>query len=177
MWSCFLYYVNLRINVYNSQWHGLCHSHWYLLVIMLLITCHNTWTELQPRCRCEFMRNIWECEWKWHVGKVVILYLSIIRLSHTQKTQWHASVSRPSDARARTSMTQVLWARQVSCDQCIGCAFRNPTNLHCYRLTPRKHLFDAEKAFTGHFQMMIVIKSDLQNKNIQVHAVNHRTRK
>ena len=100
MWSCFLYYVNLRINVYNSQWHGLCHSHWYLLVIMLLITCHNTWTELQPRCRCEFMRNIWECEWKWHVGKVVILYLSIIRLSHTQKTQWHASV-RARRMRAR----------------------------------------------------------------------------
>ena len=26
-----------------------------ILIIMLLITCHNTWTELQPPCRCEFM--------------------------------------------------------------------------------------------------------------------------
>ena len=25
------------------------------IIIMLLITCHNTWTELQPQCRCEFM--------------------------------------------------------------------------------------------------------------------------
>ena len=24
-------------------------------IIMILITCHNTWTELQPQCRCEFM--------------------------------------------------------------------------------------------------------------------------
>ena len=24
-------------------------------IIMLLITCRNTWTELQPQCRCEFM--------------------------------------------------------------------------------------------------------------------------
>jgi len=27
-------------------------------IIMLLITCHNTWTELQPQCRCELMRNV-----------------------------------------------------------------------------------------------------------------------
>ena len=26
-----------------------------ILIIMLLITCHNTWTELQPQCRREFM--------------------------------------------------------------------------------------------------------------------------
>ena len=26
-----------------------------VLIIMLLITCHNTWTELQPQGRCEFM--------------------------------------------------------------------------------------------------------------------------
>ena len=29
--------------------------------------------------------NVWECEWKWCVGKVVVLYLSIISLVHTQK--------------------------------------------------------------------------------------------
>ena len=26
-----------------------------IFIIMLLITCHNTRTELQPQCRCEFM--------------------------------------------------------------------------------------------------------------------------
>ena len=26
-----------------------------ILIIRLLITCRNTWTELQPQCRCEFM--------------------------------------------------------------------------------------------------------------------------
>ena len=26
-----------------------------ILIIMLLITCHNTWTELQPQCRGELM--------------------------------------------------------------------------------------------------------------------------
>ena len=26
-----------------------------IFIIMLLITCHNTWTELQPQCRCEFV--------------------------------------------------------------------------------------------------------------------------
>ena len=30
------------------------------------------------------MRNGWECKWKWHVGKVIVLYLSTIRLAHTQ---------------------------------------------------------------------------------------------
>ena len=24
-------------------------------IVMILITSHNTWTELQPQCRCEFM--------------------------------------------------------------------------------------------------------------------------
>ena len=32
--------------------------HIYIFIIMLLITCHNTWTELEPWCRCEFMRNV-----------------------------------------------------------------------------------------------------------------------
>ena len=27
-----------------------------ILIIMLLITCHNTWTELQPQSRSEFMK-------------------------------------------------------------------------------------------------------------------------
>ena len=26
-----------------------------ILIIMLLMTCHNKWTELQSQCRCEFM--------------------------------------------------------------------------------------------------------------------------
>ena len=26
-----------------------------ILIIMLLITCHNTWTELQTQCQCELM--------------------------------------------------------------------------------------------------------------------------
>ena len=26
-----------------------------LLIIMLLITCHNTWTKLEPQCQCDFM--------------------------------------------------------------------------------------------------------------------------
>ena len=30
--------------------------------------------------------DVWECEWRWCVDKVVVLYLSIIRLVHTQKT-------------------------------------------------------------------------------------------
>ena len=59
--------------------------HIEILIIMLLITCHSTWTELQPQCRCEFMRNVWEWEWKWHIGKVIVLYLSTIGLAHTQK--------------------------------------------------------------------------------------------
>ena len=29
--------------------------HIEIFIIMLLITCHSTWTELQPQCRCEFM--------------------------------------------------------------------------------------------------------------------------
>ena len=58
--------------------------HIEILIIMLLITCHNTWTELQPQCRCEFMRNGWECEWKWHIDKVMVLYLSTTGLAHTQ---------------------------------------------------------------------------------------------
>ena len=29
--------------------------HTEMWIIRLLITCHNTWTELQPQCRCEFM--------------------------------------------------------------------------------------------------------------------------
>ena len=58
--------------------------HIAIFIILLLITRHNTWTELQPRCRCEFMRNVWEREWKWQVGNGVILYLSTIRLAHTQ---------------------------------------------------------------------------------------------
>ena len=29
--------------------------HTEMFIIMLLITCHNTWAELQPQCRCEFM--------------------------------------------------------------------------------------------------------------------------
>ena len=29
--------------------------------------------------------NVWDCEWKWRVGKVVVISLSIIRLVHTQK--------------------------------------------------------------------------------------------
>ena len=28
--------------------------HTEILIIKLLITCHDTWTELQPECRCEF---------------------------------------------------------------------------------------------------------------------------
>ena len=32
--------------------------HIEILIIVLLITCHNTLTELQPQCRHEFMRNV-----------------------------------------------------------------------------------------------------------------------
>ena len=32
--------------------------------------------------------NVWECEWKWCVDTVVVLYLSIIRLAHTQIQQY-----------------------------------------------------------------------------------------
>ena len=32
--------------------------HIEILIIVLLITCHNTLTELQPQCRREFMRNV-----------------------------------------------------------------------------------------------------------------------
>ena len=55
-----------------------------IFIVMPLITCHNMRTELQPWCRREFMRNVWECKWEWHVGNVVVLYLGIIRLAHTQ---------------------------------------------------------------------------------------------
>ena len=58
-----------------------------VFIITLLITCHNTWTELQPWCWCEFLRNVWECKCKWRVSDVsdvVVLYLSIIRPAHTQ---------------------------------------------------------------------------------------------
>ena len=57
-----------------------------IFIIMLLITCHNTWTELQPQCRCEFMRM--RVEMTQRQGDV--LYLSIIRLAHTQKAFQHA---------------------------------------------------------------------------------------
>ena len=53
-----------------------------VFIIMPLITGHNVWTELQPWCGCELMRNAWEWEWEWHVGKMGVLYLSIIRLAH-----------------------------------------------------------------------------------------------
>ena len=33
------------------------------LIIMLLITCHNMWTELQPQCRCEFMEMYENASW------------------------------------------------------------------------------------------------------------------
>ena len=32
--------------------------------------------------------NVWGCEWKWCVDTVVVLYLSIIRLAHTQIQQY-----------------------------------------------------------------------------------------
>ena len=38
-----------------------------IFIIMLLITCHNTWTELQPQCRCEFMK-------KWVKMRVEMAY-------------------------------------------------------------------------------------------------------
>ena len=53
-----------------------------VFIIMPLITRHNVWTELQPWCGCELMRNAWEWEWEWHVGNMGVLYLSIIRLAH-----------------------------------------------------------------------------------------------
>ena len=28
--------------------------------------------------------NVWECEWKWRVDKVVVISISVIRLVHTQ---------------------------------------------------------------------------------------------
>jgi len=55
-----------------------------ILIIVLLITCHSTWIEQQPQYWCEFMRNVWECEWKWHIDKVIVLYLSTTGLAHTQ---------------------------------------------------------------------------------------------
>ena len=72
-------------------------------IIMLLITCHNTWTELQPQFRCEFM-EMFENASGNDVCKVVVLYLSIIRLAHTQRMKTGArqalcgSGKRPNSA-------------------------------------------------------------------------------
>ena len=80
--SCIIYiYVSMCI-VHNGMAYAI---HIDIFIIMLLITCHNTWTELQPQCRCELMRNGWKCEWKWHIGKGMVLYLSTTGLAHTQK--------------------------------------------------------------------------------------------
>ena len=44
-------YVSMRI-IHSGMAYAI---HIEIFIIILLITCHNTWTELQPRCRCEFM--------------------------------------------------------------------------------------------------------------------------
>ena len=61
---CFLYYVNLRINVYNSQWRGLCHSHWdlYNHAIDYMLQ-YVDWTAAPVSMW--IYGNVWECEWKW----------------------------------------------------------------------------------------------------------------
>ena len=67
--------------MYNSQWHSLCHSHWDLDNHAI---DDMSQPELQPQCRCELMRNGWECQWKWHIiGKGMVLYLSTVGLAHT----------------------------------------------------------------------------------------------
>ena len=75
--------MNLRINVYNSPWHGLCHLHWDLDNQAIdYMSQYVDWTA-NPVSMWIY-GNVWECEWKWCVGKVVVLSLSIIRLAHTQ---------------------------------------------------------------------------------------------
>ena len=70
--------------MYNSQWQGVCHSHWYLYNHAIdYMSQYVHWTAT-PVSKWIY-GNVWECEWKWWVGKVVVLYLSIIRLVHTQK--------------------------------------------------------------------------------------------
>ena len=53
-----------------------------IFILMLLITCHNTWTELQP---ASVDVNLWKCMRMRVEMMVVVLYLSIIRLVHTQR--------------------------------------------------------------------------------------------
>ena len=70
------------INVYNSLWHAYA-IYIESLIIVLFITCQNTWTELQPQCRCEFM-EMYENASGNDVHKVVVISISITRLVHTK---------------------------------------------------------------------------------------------
>ena len=73
----------LNISVYNSQWHGLCHSHRYLYHHALdYMSQYVDWTA--TLVSMWILRNVWEREWKWQAGNGVVLYLSLIRLTHTQ---------------------------------------------------------------------------------------------
>ena len=73
----------LSISVYNSQWHGLCHSHRYLYNHALdYMSQYVDWTA--TLVSMWILRNVWEHEWKWQAGNGVVLYLSLIRLTHAQ---------------------------------------------------------------------------------------------
>jgi len=62
---------------------ALCHLHWYLDNQAIdYMSQYVDWTATPVSMW--IYGNVWECEWKWCVDKVVVISVSIIRLVHTQ---------------------------------------------------------------------------------------------
>ena len=53
--SCIMYSYVLVCIIHNGMAYSI---HIGIFITMLLITCHNTWTELQPWCLRKCLRNI-----------------------------------------------------------------------------------------------------------------------
>ena len=62
---------------------ALCHLHWYLDNQAIdYMSQYVDWTAAPVSMW--IYGNVWVCEWKWCVDKVVVISVSIIRLVHTQ---------------------------------------------------------------------------------------------
>ena len=62
---------------------ALCHLRWYLENQAIdYMSQYVDWTATPVSMW--IYGNVWECEWKWCVDKVVVISVSIIRLVHTQ---------------------------------------------------------------------------------------------
>ena len=66
--------------------------HTHILKIMLWITCHKMWTELQPWSRYKVFRNVWECGWTMRVEMTCRRCGSPIPYHHQASTHTHKKV-------------------------------------------------------------------------------------